>query len=111
MSGLKARGERRDAPGKVLKDRRSPRRRGRMGTSVWDAPEIRVLVRAPEELDDIARGLARASEALEDDDDEKRREEKRRRGEGDGTVGGRAHGGRREDVRWRESGRGPRGEE
>ena len=31
--GLKARGERRDAPGKVLKDRRSPRRQGRMGTS------------------------------------------------------------------------------
>eukprot|EP00982_Pelagococcus_subviridis_P003565 26809-Pelagococcus_subviridis.AAC.1 len=35
VSGSKARGdERRDAPGdKVLKDRRSPRRRGRMGTS------------------------------------------------------------------------------
>eukprot|EP00982_Pelagococcus_subviridis_P006996 30394-Pelagococcus_subviridis.AAC.6 len=32
--GLKARGGRRDAPGEVLKDRRSPRRRGRMGTSV-----------------------------------------------------------------------------
>ena len=32
---------RRDAPGKVLKDRRSPRRRGRMGTSVWDAPSWR----------------------------------------------------------------------
>ena len=32
--GLKARGGRRDAPGKVLKDRRSPRQRGRMGTSV-----------------------------------------------------------------------------
>ena len=31
---LKARDGRRDAPGKVLKDRRSPRRRGRMGTSV-----------------------------------------------------------------------------
>ena len=38
--GLKARDPgRRDTPGKVLKDRRSPRRRGRMGTSVWDAPE------------------------------------------------------------------------
>eukprot|EP00982_Pelagococcus_subviridis_P007730 30718-Pelagococcus_subviridis.AAC.3 len=34
VSGLKARDERRDAPGeKVLKDRRSPRRRGRTGTS------------------------------------------------------------------------------
>jgi hypothetical protein len=33
--GLKARDGRRDAPGsKVLKDRRSPRERGRMGTSV-----------------------------------------------------------------------------
>ena len=32
--GSKARAGRRDAPGKVLKDRRSPRRRGRMGTSV-----------------------------------------------------------------------------
>ena len=32
--GLKARGGRRDAPGKVLKDRRSQRRRGRMGTGV-----------------------------------------------------------------------------
>ena len=31
---LKARDERRDAQGKVLKKRRSPRRRGRMGTSV-----------------------------------------------------------------------------
>jgi hypothetical protein len=35
VSGLKARCGRRDTPGsKVLKDRRSPRRRGRMGTSV-----------------------------------------------------------------------------
>ena len=33
--GSKARCGRRDAPGKVLKDRRSPRRRGRMGTSVY----------------------------------------------------------------------------
>jgi hypothetical protein len=33
-SSSKARGARRDAPGKVLKDRRSPRERGRMGTSV-----------------------------------------------------------------------------
>eukprot|EP00982_Pelagococcus_subviridis_P012585 31180-Pelagococcus_subviridis.AAC.12 len=32
--GLKARGGRRDTPGNVLKDRRSPRQRGRMGTSV-----------------------------------------------------------------------------
>eukprot|EP00982_Pelagococcus_subviridis_P011999 31135-Pelagococcus_subviridis.AAC.30 len=32
--GLKARGGRRETPGKVLKERRSPRRRGRMGTSV-----------------------------------------------------------------------------
>ena len=33
--GLKARGGRRESPGsKVLKDQRSPRRRGRMGTSV-----------------------------------------------------------------------------
>ena len=32
--GLKPRGARRDAPGKVLKDRRSPRERGRMGTGV-----------------------------------------------------------------------------
>ena len=32
--GLKARCGRRDAPAKVLKERRSPRRRGRMGTSV-----------------------------------------------------------------------------
>eukprot|EP00982_Pelagococcus_subviridis_P017599 31550-Pelagococcus_subviridis.AAC.32 len=31
--GLKARGGRRDAPAKVLKDRRSPRERRRMGTS------------------------------------------------------------------------------
>jgi hypothetical protein len=35
VSGLKARCERRETPGsKFLKDRRSPRRRGRMGTSV-----------------------------------------------------------------------------
>jgi hypothetical protein len=35
VSGLKARDPgRRDAPGEVLKDRRSPRERGRMGTSV-----------------------------------------------------------------------------
>ena len=42
MSGLKARDPgRRETPGKVLKDRRSPRRRGRMGTSVrQNAPEI-----------------------------------------------------------------------
>eukprot|EP00982_Pelagococcus_subviridis_P017396 31534-Pelagococcus_subviridis.AAC.18 len=33
VSGLKAWGGRRDAPGKVLKDRRSPRLRGRMGAS------------------------------------------------------------------------------
>ena len=32
--GLKARGGRRETTGKVLKDRRSPRERGRMGTSV-----------------------------------------------------------------------------
>eukprot|EP00982_Pelagococcus_subviridis_P006953 30358-Pelagococcus_subviridis.AAC.11 len=32
--GLNARDGRRDAPGKVLKDRRSPHERGRMGTSV-----------------------------------------------------------------------------
>ena len=32
--GLKARGARRDATGKVLKESRSPRQRGRMGTSV-----------------------------------------------------------------------------
>eukprot|EP00982_Pelagococcus_subviridis_P016377 31475-Pelagococcus_subviridis.AAC.10 len=30
---------RRDAPGKVLKERRSPRQRGRMGTSVQNAPQ------------------------------------------------------------------------
>ena len=34
MSGLKAWSGRRETPGKVLKDRRSPRGRGRMGTSV-----------------------------------------------------------------------------
>eukprot|EP00982_Pelagococcus_subviridis_P017297 31529-Pelagococcus_subviridis.AAC.19 len=32
--GLKAGGGRRESPAKVLKDRRSPRERGRMGTSV-----------------------------------------------------------------------------
>eukprot|EP00982_Pelagococcus_subviridis_P013089 31215-Pelagococcus_subviridis.AAC.2 len=32
--GLKARGGRRETTGKILKDRRSPRHRGRMGTSV-----------------------------------------------------------------------------
>jgi hypothetical protein len=32
--GLKARDEQRETTGKVLKDRRSPRGRGRMGTSV-----------------------------------------------------------------------------
>ena len=38
--GLNARGGRRETPAKVLKDRRSPRQRGRMGTSVrWDEPE------------------------------------------------------------------------
>ena len=38
--GLKARGGRRDAPGKVLKEWRSPRERGRMGTSVQqNAPD------------------------------------------------------------------------
>jgi hypothetical protein len=36
--GLKARRGRRETTGKVLKDRRSPRRRGRMGTSVQNAP-------------------------------------------------------------------------
>jgi len=30
---------RRETPGKVLKERRSPRQRGRMGTSVQNAPE------------------------------------------------------------------------
>ena len=40
--GLKARGGRRDAPGRVLKERRSQRKRGRMGTSVnTNAPEAR----------------------------------------------------------------------
>ena len=39
---MKPRGGRRDAPGKVLKDRRSPRRRGRMGTSVWDTYALAV---------------------------------------------------------------------
>ena len=34
VSGLKARGGRRDPPAKVLKEWRSPRQRGRMGTSV-----------------------------------------------------------------------------
>eukprot|EP00982_Pelagococcus_subviridis_P004118 29071-Pelagococcus_subviridis.AAC.1 len=45
--GLKARDVRRDTPGrKVLKDRRSPRERGRMGTSVmtrshcWDRRDV-----------------------------------------------------------------------
>eukprot|EP00982_Pelagococcus_subviridis_P009815 30947-Pelagococcus_subviridis.AAC.10 len=37
VSGLNARGGRRDAPGNVLKDRRSPRQRGRTGTSVTRA--------------------------------------------------------------------------
>ena len=35
---MKARGGRRETTAKVLKDRRSPRRRGRMGTSVQNAP-------------------------------------------------------------------------
>ena len=39
---MNARGGRRDTPGKVLKDRRSPRGRGRMGTSVQNAPHRRV---------------------------------------------------------------------
>ena len=40
VSGAKTRGWRRDTPGKVLEDRRSPRDRGRMGTSVrWNAPK------------------------------------------------------------------------
>eukprot|EP00982_Pelagococcus_subviridis_P015589 31412-Pelagococcus_subviridis.AAC.17 len=52
VSGLKARDPgRRDAPGKVLKDRRSPRQRGRTGTSVQqNAPELqdaRAVGRAP----------------------------------------------------------------
>ena len=42
VSGLKARDARREPPGKVLKDRRSPRERGRMGTSVnQNAPSPR----------------------------------------------------------------------
>jgi len=43
---LKARDPgRRDAPGRVLKDRRSPRERGRMGTSVnRNAPDVRVAL-------------------------------------------------------------------
>jgi len=52
--GLKARGGRRDAPGKVLKDWRSPRQRGRMGTSVWDAPRHRVHDRAEREREERA---------------------------------------------------------
>eukprot|EP00982_Pelagococcus_subviridis_P017520 31545-Pelagococcus_subviridis.AAC.8 len=39
-----ARGGRRETTGKVLKDRRSPRQRGRTGTSVRDAPEPRVRI-------------------------------------------------------------------
>ena len=38
VSGLKAGGGRRETTAKVLKKRRSPRERGRMGTSVRDAP-------------------------------------------------------------------------
>ena len=43
--GLKAGGGRRDATRKCLKDQRSPRERGRMGTSVWNAPLRDVDVR------------------------------------------------------------------
>jgi hypothetical protein len=39
VSGLKAGGGRRETQGKVLKDRRSPRRRGRMGTGVNNRTE------------------------------------------------------------------------
>eukprot|EP00982_Pelagococcus_subviridis_P004821 29351-Pelagococcus_subviridis.AAC.3 len=47
--GLKAGGGRRDAPGKFLKDRRSPRERGRMGTGVnTNAPaSARSTLRTP----------------------------------------------------------------
>ena len=44
---MKARGGRRDAPGKVLKDRRSPRERGRTGTSVTRTHSTIIIPRSP----------------------------------------------------------------
>ncbi|EEH51132.1 uncharacterized protein MICPUCDRAFT_67773, partial [Micromonas pusilla CCMP1545] len=70
VSGLKARGGgRRDAPGKVLKERRSPRRWGRMGTSVnhVNAPCLRALggpsprASPPPRLDSRARAAVFAA--------------------------------------------------
>ena len=40
---MKARARRREMVAKVLKERRSPRRRGRMGTSAWNAPDFVVI--------------------------------------------------------------------
>ena len=56
---MKARGGRRETPGKVLKDQRSPRERGRMGTSVRNTH----LVRAVGD-DQIQRALARGANLL-----------------------------------------------
>jgi hypothetical protein len=57
--GLKPRRGRRDAPGKVLKGRRSPRRRGRMGTSVKEN------ARLPARETRAAQVVALAHDALE----------------------------------------------
>eukprot|EP00982_Pelagococcus_subviridis_P015497 31405-Pelagococcus_subviridis.AAC.12 len=57
---LKARGGRRETTGKVLKDRRSPRRRGRMGTSVnMNAPAARVVLQRVRDGRPRELGLAR----------------------------------------------------
>jgi len=45
--GLKARGGRRDATGNVLKDRRSPRECGRMGTGVTTGGTRRACFKSP----------------------------------------------------------------
>jgi transcription antitermination factor NusG len=61
----------RDAPAKVLKDRRSPRERGRMGTSVNDAREMTAEETAEKKA---AAAAATAADAPEAEPSESRRE-------------------------------------
>eukprot|EP00982_Pelagococcus_subviridis_P004004 29024-Pelagococcus_subviridis.AAC.10 len=63
LKGRGVGGETRDTPEKVLKDRRPPRERGRMGTSVrQNAPDADVLVRQRGVRTDDARREARRDE-------------------------------------------------
>ena len=95
--GLKAGGVRRDAPGKVLKKRRSPRERGRTGTSVQNAPPTPPGSASPPRAVSRARCAPPAS----------RRGFKAKGNEARATSAGRARDGGREEGRGRKD-EGPR---